>query len=334
MDPIYLLKNTFPVLGDNLLQTVYGGNQVRSASEVGPSVIQAAAARDPSRNSSDAEFLDQMSSYRQVQEQAQLRELTASYGVLSGGDSVHAIAQSDQAVRVGDDSVVDVSGRGDVIVGSDSTVNGGRISNTVHLGDRSLAVGGRGRDVFFGADNVVGRGGYGRDIMVFGDGSMASGDMEDDQLRAGRLSILDGGRGNDRLTAGAGSTISGGDDDDVIKIQGESEAGPDRVVGTIEGGRGDDAITVDNTAADIVFRAGDGSDIVYGDLGYSNIVFKDYRHTDVEYQRQGQSLVIQALGTYDSVTIYHAASAADAGLVVSFRGGESLSLSDILEETP
>jgi len=268
------------------------------------------------------------------QSETTLTRLTGTSGPLVGDANTHAIARWNQHVKVGNGSVVEASGRANVLTGATSTVTvTGDIDSTIRVGNQSVVISGEGNDLIIGGTSVAVRGGNGNDRIMVGDGSTVTGDQGNDIITAGSLSVVDGGTGNDTITAGVGSTIMGGDGHDTIKLEGPA-SGTDFTPSKIVGGEGDDTIFVSNAAADIEYSRGDGNDIIKGDLSNSTLNLKDARPTDVSFSQvttgAGTDLVISFAGTSDTITIKSASAASNGDFLITFRGGAQATLAELM----
>lgn len=342
MLPIDMLSSLFPTNREILISRLSGNSEtVQSAADFGPAVILGAARRDTAwlttANVSDS-TLTRFGLYTQTggtaTEAANLKKVSAFWGPISQEDKVHVTARSGQSVTVGDGSVVEASGVGRVLAGDDATILGGDLGNSIFMGDRSVARGGDSVDYITGGDNAAARGGEGGDVISLGDGAVASGDDGADSLTVGALSMADGGDGDDTIQAGAGGQILGGAGDDSISVTLETDQTATTSRSTVEGGSGDDVIIIDGTNADITFNAGDGSDVVGGDLAGSSLTFADYLATGAQvardsstYSTAGQyDLVFTFTGSTDTVRVLRADQ--NTGLTISFAGGTTFTAAD------
>lgn len=346
MEPLSQLKALFPTPLETML-SIYnraesGGT---SARDVMPSVLLGGALLDPAyaeRAKVDEAALSGVGAYRSLGTAAGsaagggLEDIEAMYGRLSGGNRVRAEARSGQAVFVGNESVVYAGGVGKVQAGNGSMVRGGNVGNEITIGERSVATGGSGGDVIRGGDQSAVRGGGGDDDLYTGDSGMVTGDDGEDYIVAGTQSLVDGGDDNDMIEAGEGSEVDGGGGNDVISVHASTTYVADLEPSQVRGGAGRDAIRIYGAAADIGFGKGDGADILDGTLNRSTLVFEYARLSDVTIRKvaegRGFHAVLEVRGTNDSVTIVNAHQDTKADLLISFRGGGSISLGAAVDE--
>ncbi|WP_370386138.1 hypothetical protein ABW387_17165 [Snodgrassella alvi] len=163
-------------------------------------------------------------------------------------------------------------------------------------------------------DPIWGKGGD--DILTGGDGDdILYGLAGNDILNGGAgVDILDGGAGNDILNGGAGDDIlwggygndilNGGAGDDILN----GESGYD----ILNGGTGNDILIGGDGHKDrYEFETGHGQDVIndqaYDSRGYqyesNDVVFKGAELADAEFIRSGNSLVVRAYKSADSVTL-------------------------------
>ena len=153
-----------------------------------------------------------------------------------------------------------------------------------------ILTGGDDDDILYGlAGNDILNGGAGVDILDGGAG--------DD--------ILNGGAGDDILWGGAGNdTLNGGAGDDILN----GGAGND----ILNGGTGNDILNGGDGHKDrYEFETGHGQDVIndqaYDSQGYqfgsNDVVFKGAKLADAEFSRSGNSLVVRAYKSADSVTL-------------------------------
>ena len=153
-----------------------------------------------------------------------------------------------------------------------------------------ILTGGDGDDILYGlAGNDILNGEVGVDILDGGAG--------DD--------ILNGGAGDDILWGGAGNdTLNGGAGDDILN----GGAGND----ILNGGTGNDILNGGDGHKDrYEFETGHGQDVIndqaYDSQGYqfgsNDVVFKGAKLADAEFSRSGNSLVVRAYKSADSVTL-------------------------------
>ncbi|AHN28798.1 Alkaline phosphatase [Snodgrassella alvi wkB2] len=136
------------------------------------------------------------------------------------------------------------------------------------------------------------------DILTGGDGDdMLNGLNGDDILNGGAGDdILNGGNGDDILNGGVGDDIlNGGAGDDILN-----------------GGTGNDFLNGGDGGKDrYEFETGHGQDVIndqaYDSQGYqfgsNDVVFKGAKLADAEFSRSGNSLVVRAYKSADSVTL-------------------------------
>ena len=137
------------------------------------------------------------------------------------------------------------------------------------------------------------------DILTGGDGDdMLNGLNGDDILNGGAGDdILNGGNGNDILNGGVGDDIlNGGAGDDILN-----------------GGTGNDFLNGGDGGKDrYEFETGHGQDVIndhiYDSRGFpvygtNDVVFKGAKLADAEFMRSGNSLVVRAYKSADSVTL-------------------------------
>ena len=156
----------------------------------------------------------------------------------------------------------------------------------------------------------------GDDILTGGDGDdILYGLAGNDILNGGAgVDILDGGAGKDILNGGAGDDILwGGYGDDILN----GGAGDDILNGgsgynILNGGTGNDILNGNDGYKDrYEFEAGHGQDVIndqaYDSIGRLNesndVVFKGAKLADAEFSRSGNSLVVRAYKSADSVTL-------------------------------
>ena len=153
-----------------------------------------------------------------------------------------------------------------------------------------ILTGGDGDDILYGlAGNDILNGGAGVDILDGGDGK----------------DILNGGDGDDILWGGYGNDIlNGGAGDDILN----GESGYD----ILNGGTGNDILIGGDGHKDrYEFETGHGQDVIndqaYDSRGYqdesNDVVFKGAELADAEFIRSGNSLVVRAYKSADSVTL-------------------------------
>ena len=153
-----------------------------------------------------------------------------------------------------------------------------------------ILTGGDDDDILYGlAGNDILNGEVGVDILDGGAG--------DD--------ILNGGAGDDILWGGAGNdTLNGGAGDDILN----GGAGND----ILNGGTGNDILNGGDGHKDrYEFETGHGQDVIndqaYDSQGYqfgsNDVVFKGAKLADAEFSRSGNSLVVRAYKSADSVTL-------------------------------
>ena len=153
-----------------------------------------------------------------------------------------------------------------------------------------ILTGGDGDDILYGLDgNDILNGGAGVDILDGGDGN----------------DILNGGDGDDILWGGYGNDIlNGGAGDDILN----GESGYD----ILNGGTGNDILIGGDGHKDrYEFETGHGQDVIndqaYDSRGYqdesNDVVFKGAELADAEFIRSGNSLVVRAYKSADSVTL-------------------------------
>lgn len=356
MDAISMLTMLFPTPRETLGLDAnsWSTASVRSGVDFGPSVILGGALRDP-------DYLKSIGAEAYAQSQfgissgsgsggggygAGLTKATSHWGVLEGGNETKADAYIGQDVSVGDRSVVVSQGGGTLMAGDDSLVRGGDYANRIFMGDRSVGVGGQGNDFISGGVNAAARGGNGDDRISLGAGAIGSGDGGDDTIKAGDLSYIDGGSGADVLTAGAGSKVVGGEGDDEIELV-RSGSGRISTTATVQGGAGDDDITIgDDMAADILYAKGDGADTISAgyntdaltDFDLSNTLLRigDYRADQVHLTKVGDDLRLN-LGSEtssDSILIRKASSQANADMSIVLRGNVTYSLGELWALAP
>ena len=265
--------------------------------------------------------------------------------------SSHSTSPTRNLVRGGDgDDTISFTATGAT---RQNVIEGGDGNDTISASvERSgYAFGGAGNDaVAISGTNVMGLGGDGDDaiavagtryatayggagndaISVAGEYVHARGGSGDDTIAAaGGLVRVDGGEGNDTISVSAEKTgrISGGAGDDVMTISTQDHvplgyrematiAENGRIAGgSIEGGEGNDFITIDGEAL-VAFRAGDGQDTLtindrtefailgesWGDdilsLDTASFAFEDGTLT-VTWEGREESLTIHAAGGGD-----------------------------------
>ncbi|WP_142848019.1 calcium-binding protein [Telmatospirillum sp. J64-1] len=339
-----MLKTLFPTRTERYSIGLPGSSgSIKRADAFGPAVLLGGALRLPDyakTSGMDASLLAQLggSGAGASGERQTLKKVTSVWGPLMGGDNSHAVAGVGRSIKVGNSSVVEASGSANVQAGSNTTVSlSGTLSNNVRVGDSSLVLGGGGRDMIFGGHNAVVRGGDGDDYISVKDGSIVTGDGGNDTIIAGRYSIIDGVEGNNTITAGAGSTVTGGKGNDTITVERASTDKNTYDPAKIVGGQGDDVITIRNTAADIEYRRGDGSDIIRGDLGESTLTLVGLRQNEVGFTlvqtgSGSYDMIVTINGSDDTITIKNADSVANANFSISFRGGSEVLLGEKFHE--
>ncbi|SOD93543.1 hypothetical protein [Caenispirillum bisanense] len=346
MEPIRLLTTLFPTPREVMLSKLTGNkaSQTLGAKNVAQAVMVNLVNRSPDymkRANLDAEFLTQLGAYSQAGAVgagagAALTKLQQFGGMLKGEDNMHAIARSSQRVRVGDGSVVEAHGYGDVVAGNNAFVTGGDGGNSITVGDKSAAVGGRGKDVILGGDNAMVRAGEGNDVVMVDHGSVVAGDEGDDGITVGANSIVDGGDGRDTITADHGSQIQGGAGDDRITLTRGRDFIAAEEIAQVDGGTGDDSIQLDRVVADITYRRGDGTDTLGGDLGGSTLILKDYRESDVTHKltfdgRQMKLELTFANSLRDKITVTGIQLEKNQNFVIQYRGGAETRLDGLME---
>lgn len=347
MDAIRMLTTLFPTPREVLLSKLAGAKTQSTlpAADIAQSVMLTAASRDPNyvkRANLDADLLSQLGAYTQAGAigagaGASLTKLQKFAGMLHGDDNVHAIARSSQRVRVGDNSVVEAKGNGDVVAGDNAFVTGGDGSNTIRVGDKGVVVGGRARDNLYAGDHAMVRAGENHDIVMVGDGSVVSGDDGRDTVVVGSMSVVDGGADDDTLTASSGSEMAGGAGNDSITLTRSRNLADVNALGKVTGGQGRDTILLDRADADIVFNRGDGVDTVGGTIGGSTLLLKDARPGEVRvslaYATGGRFDLVMKVGSNgDQITIKNAHLPENGTFMVAFRGGQELTLSELVTE--
>ncbi|ORF02841.1 calcium-binding protein [Snodgrassella alvi] len=159
-------------------------------------------------------------------------------------------------------------------------------------GSDDILTGGDGDDILYGLNgNDILNGGAGVDILDGGNGN----------------DILNGGDGDDILWGGYGNDIlNGGAGDDILN----GESGYD----ILNGGTGNDILIGGDGQKDrYEFETGHGQDVIndrayssngnlYPDLS-NDVVFKGAKLADAEFIRSGNSLVVRAYKSADSVTL-------------------------------
>ncbi|MFD2250844.1 VCBS repeat-containing protein [Pseudochelatococcus lubricantis] len=124
-------------------------------------------------------------------------------------------------------------------------------------------------------DVVNGTAGADRLYAMQGDDILRAGDGDDVLYGDGGNDLLFGGAGNDRLVGGSGDDfLSGGEGKDVL-----------------DGGAGNDVIVA--TGDEVIFRAGDGIDLVSLD-STSTIRFEGIVPADISVIRDGNNLIIRS----------------------------------------
>ncbi|WP_239375385.1 calcium-binding protein [Snodgrassella gandavensis] len=168
--------------------------------------------------------------------------------------------------------------------------------------------GGAGNDTLWGGNgNDILNGGVGNDTLWGEDGNdILNGEEGED--------ILNGGAGNDILNGGDGNDILNGEDGNDILNGGEGDDILNGGYGNdiLNGGAGNDILNGGDWHKDrYEFEAGHGQDVIndrgYASKDYQNnlndVVFKGAKLADAEFIRSGNSLVIRAYGSEDSVTL-------------------------------
>ena len=156
----------------------------------------------------------------------------------------------------------------------------------------------------------------GDDILTGGDGDDILYGLAGNDILNGEVGvdILDGGAGDDILNGGAGDDILwGGYGDDILY----GGAGDDILNGgsgynILNGGTGNDILNGNDGYKDrYEFETGHGQDVIndraYDSQGYqfgsNDVVFKGAKLADAEFSRSGNSLVVRAYKSADSVTL-------------------------------
>ena len=223
-------------------------------------------------------------------------------------------------------------------------------------GGNDVLFGGRGADSLFGGEgddaltggnsNDALDGGAGADELFGGNGGdVLDGGDGDDALNGGNGSdTLDGGAGNDVLTGGNGSDVlQGGAGDDALSgnngtdlLQGGDGADVlqgGRGADDLQGGAGDDSLSGDQGADRL--NGGAGNDVLTGGRGADIFTFSrgggHDQVTDFMIPVDRVDLTEFDLASFGEV-LEHAHDT-DAGLVLDFDQGESMTLSDVLKET-
>lgn len=219
----------------------------------------------------------------------------------------------------------------DVFVGSNGadSLSGG--------GGNDRLDGGNGADVLDGGTgNDVLTGGFGQDSLSGGDGDdsldggtgadLLQGGAGDDDLSGWHgLDSLFGGEGDDRLDGGNGADVlDGGDGNDVL-IGG-------RGTDLLQGGDGDD--TLDGGHGRDVLQGGAGNDVLTGGIGQDIFAFTvgggHDRVTDFMVPIDKVDLTEFDLASFGEV-LDHARDS-DAGVVLDFDAGDSMTLTDVMKE--
>jgi Ca2+-binding RTX toxin-like protein len=237
--------------------------------------------------------------------------------VFKGANSVNA-----EFIRSGNDLIIRAYGLADSVTLPDYFNNDNRYSRAFNFifDDQSITYEDIKKDYFFTEngdekDNII-TGWAGNDILNGGAGNDTLwGEDGNDVLNGGEGDdILNGGDGNDVLNGGEGDDIlNGGDGNDVLN----GGEGDDILNGgdgsdILNGGAGNDTLNGGDWCKDrYEFEAGHGHDVI-NDLGYASkdyqnnlndVVFKGAKLADAEFIRSGNSLVIRAYGSEDSVTL-------------------------------
>ncbi|MDZ7868614.1 MAG: calcium-binding protein [Rheinheimera sp.] len=154
--------------------------------------------------------------------------------------------------------------------------------------------------------------------------------------------IVYGDAGQDKLFGGEGKDqLYGEDGDDQLF----GEAGNDTLQGKagndwLEGGAGNDSLFGGDGSDTYVFGRGDGQDSISNDAisaGADRLLFKEgVAKEDVEYFRNGGSLVFRIKGTTDTVTVsnWFTGSAGYKLSVVEFSDGSKLDVNAITNAWP
>ena len=177
---------------------------------------------------------------------------------------------------------------------SDDTLNGSSSSDWLDgFGGNDVLNGGAGDDFLLGRignDSLYG--GSGDDIIIGGDGNDSIHGNEGNDL-------LVGGEGNDSISGYYGdNSISGGAGDDSI----DGGWGNDVILGDT----GNDTYYASGGADTYRFGFGDGADTFVGQHGRAaddSFAFEDDVKSDaIWFRKEGDSLLVQILGTEDSIT--------------------------------
>ena len=156
---------------------------------------------------------------------------------------------------------------------------------TVWNRDQIFAAGINGSDT----DDYMALGGAGK-LYGFAGNDTLIGSSGNDELYGGEGNdLLYGGSGDDILFGGSGNDyLEGGQGNDIL----DGGAGND----ILDGGGGDDIY---------LFRAGDGQDLIKNSSGGNDLLkFEDINPMDLWFSKNGYDLVINLVGTTDSVTVY------------------------------
>jgi Ca2+-binding RTX toxin-like protein len=237
--------------------------------------------------------------------------------VFKGANSVNA-----EFIRSGNDLIIRAYGLADSVTLPDYFNNDNRYSRAFNFifDDQSITYEDIKKDYFFTEngdekDNII-TGWSGNDILNGGAGNDTLwGENGNDILNGGEGDdILNGGDGNDVLNGEDGDDIlNGGDGNDVLNGgEGDDILNGGDGIDILNGGAGNDTLNGGDWCKDrYEFEAGHGHDVI-NDLGYASkdyqnnlndVVFKGARLADAEFIRSGNSLVIRAYGSEDSVTL-------------------------------
>jgi trimeric autotransporter adhesin len=261
--------------------------------------------------------------------------------ILTGGDGddiifgdVSPVSQFEIPAFEGADSISGGNGA-DSIYG-----NGG--ADTLHGDDGNDKIdGGDGDDVAFG--------GSGDDSIIGGAGlDLINGDDGKDTLKGGSgADTIFGGDGDDEASGGDGSdTIYGGSGNDRViggsgfnKLSGD--IGSDTLVGavgfdTLDGGIGNDSLEGGAGFDRYIYRAGDGSDVIYDFGAFTDddvLEFVDVASAAASYRRVNNDLVI-SLQDGSVLTIrQHYRVSNSAVETALFSGGVSVNLERLTVQT-